>query len=67
VRRVVVGDAPVAIAVGAEEVWVANRTDGTVSRIDPGANAVDKSIRVGGAPIDVVAGLGAVWLVRQTG
>jgi YVTN family beta-propeller protein len=55
-----------AIAVGADGIWVANRADGTVSRIDPGRNAVDKTIRVGAEPIDLVAGLGAVWVVRRT-
>jgi YVTN family beta-propeller protein len=66
VERVAVGDAPVAIAVGADAVWVANRADRTVSRIDPRRNAVVKTIDVGAEPVDLVAGLGAVWVVRRT-
>jgi streptogramin lyase len=66
VQSVEVGDAPVAIAVGADVVWVANRADGAVSRVDPRRNAVVGTTRVGAEPVDLVAGLGAVWLVRQT-
>jgi YVTN family beta-propeller protein len=66
-QRINVGHPPTAIAVGADSVWVANRADGTVSRIDPRRNAVEKTIRVGAEPIDLVAGLGAVWVVRRTG
>jgi YVTN family beta-propeller protein len=63
-QRIEVGDAPTAIAVGADAVWVANRADGTLSRIDPRRNAVDKTIQVGAEPLDLVAGVGAVWVVR---
>jgi YVTN family beta-propeller protein len=60
-----VGDAPVGIAFGEEAVWVANADDGTVMRIDPGSNAVVKTIPVGGRPVGVVVSDGRVWVTVQ--
>jgi hypothetical protein len=54
-----------AIAVGEGAVWSANRIDGTVSRIDPQALAVTKTVSVRGSPIDLTAGEGAVWVVSS--
>jgi YVTN family beta-propeller protein len=51
--------------VGSDQVWVANRGDGTVARIDPRRNVVLRTIAVGARPIDLAVGLGAVWVVRQ--
>ncbi len=46
-------------------VWVANRLDGTVSRIDPATNSVSATIpEVGANPTAVAAGLGAVWVAN---
>ena len=45
--QIPVGDEPVAVAVGAGSVWVANAGDGTVSRIDPATRKVVKTIEVG--------------------
>ena len=42
--------------------WVANRDDGTVTRIDAATGAVSDTVRVGGSPVAVAAGLGAIWV-----
>jgi YVTN family beta-propeller protein len=41
---------------------VANRDDGTLSRIDPSTNRVVATIHVGGQPESVAVGGGAVWV-----
>ena len=56
-----VGRAPGAIAAGAGSLWVANRLDGTVSRIDRGRDEV-VTIPVGGAPSAVAFGAGSLWV-----
>jgi len=58
---------PIAIAVGEGAVWVANRINGTVSRIDPEDGTVDETIEVGGNPSGIAAGEGAVWVADSTG
>jgi YVTN family beta-propeller protein len=60
-----VGDGPVAVAVGAGGVWVANSRDGTVSRIDPQSNTVVATIRIGNSPQGIAVGAGAVWVSVQ--
>jgi len=50
------------LAVGEGAVWVTNRVDGTVSRIDPVSGEVTDTIPVGGDPIRVAVGEGAVWV-----
>ena len=62
VRAIGVGNGPAAIAVGYGGVWVANRDDGTVTRIDAATDAVTDTVRVGGSPGAVAAGLGAIWV-----
>jgi YVTN family beta-propeller protein len=59
---IAVGDAPASIAVDGNAVWVANRGDGTVSRIDPGTGRVVRTIKVGKGVDGVAAGEGAVWV-----
>jgi peptide/nickel transport system substrate-binding protein len=46
---------------------VANRDDGTVSRIDPKTNAVVETIDVGNAPAGIVVAAGSVWVTNQAG
>ena len=46
---------------GEGAVWVVNRHDGTLSRIDPATNTVTGTVRVGSDPTAVAAG-GAVWV-----
>ncbi|MGH2966891.1 MAG: protein kinase domain-containing protein [Solirubrobacterales bacterium] len=63
--------APIEIPVGADPtdidfdqygVWVVNRDDGTVSRIDPETNAVNATVKVGPGPTAIATGAGAVWV-----
>jgi YVTN family beta-propeller protein len=50
------------VAVGAGAVWVVNRNDGTVSRIDPDRNEVVATIAIGREPRRIAAGGKAVWV-----
>jgi YVTN family beta-propeller protein len=60
------------LAAGAGAIWVANRSDGTVSRIDPATNAVVAVIQVGDASrspdqprlSDITVGEAYVWVAR---
>jgi YVTN family beta-propeller protein len=61
-----VGDRPVAVAVDANAVWVANAGDGTVSRIDPETSEVVATIDVGPAPAGVAVAHGLVWVTVQS-
>jgi YVTN family beta-propeller protein len=45
-------------------VWVANTNDGTVSRIDPETNKVER-IEVGNAPAGIAYWRGRVWVSVQ--
>ncbi|HKN79931.1 MAG TPA: ABC transporter substrate-binding protein, partial [Actinomycetota bacterium] len=56
-----VGNGPAGIAAGEGAVWVANRFDGTISRIDPDTNEV-KEIPVGPDPRGIAVGFGDVWV-----
>jgi DNA-binding SARP family transcriptional activator len=47
VRTIDVGHRPTAIAYGDGAVWVANQVDHTISQIDPAANAVVKTFKLG--------------------
>lgn len=62
------GRMPVAVAVGAEAVWVADAGRGTLLKIDPERRRrTGQPIPVGPAPFAVAVGEGAVWVVGQTG
>jgi YVTN family beta-propeller protein len=56
-----VGSGPEAVVAGAGSVWVANRLDGTVARIDRGRNEV-VTIDVGGEPTGLAYGEGSLWV-----
>lgn len=62
VDRVAVGGRPVAVAVGAGSVWVANADDGTLSKIDPHERKVVARIGLGVPASDVAVGEGSVWV-----
>ena len=64
-RQIPVGNGPTAVAFGAGAVWVANRYDGTVSRIDPETHEVVKTIEVGNAPSGIAVSDGRVWVSVQ--
>ena len=59
-----VGNDPHAITAAAGAIWVTNRQDGTVSKIDPRAQAVIDTIRVGHAPNAIAAGGTDVWVAN---
>jgi peptide/nickel transport system substrate-binding protein len=61
-----VGHGPQALAAGAGSVWVANRLDGTVSRIDRGRDEV-VTIDVGGEPTGLAFGAGSLWVADGQG
>jgi ABC-type transport system substrate-binding protein/class 3 adenylate cyclase len=58
-----VGNDPSAIAAGAGSVWVTNRSDGTVTRIDP-TTLVPKTIPVGHGPSAVVVNAAGAWIAN---
>ena len=60
-----VGNGPDAIAVGEGAVWVADRRDGAVVRIDPATNSVTTMIQVGRGPTGIATGLGSVWVANS--
>ncbi|MGH2714081.1 MAG: ABC transporter substrate-binding protein [Thermoleophilaceae bacterium] len=61
------GNRPTSIALGEGAVWVSNRDDGTVSRIDPGTDSVTDTVRVGGSPEAIAAGEGSIWVADTAG
>ena len=62
-----VGRQPTAIAFANGAVWVSNRGDHTISRIDPAKNAVTKTIKLGAdsIPVAIAAGDGKLWVAVQ--
>ena len=60
-----VGATPTAVAAGEGAYWVTNADGHTVSRIDPGTNAVVDTIPVGNGPSGIATGAGAVWVVNS--
>jgi serine/threonine-protein kinase len=57
-----VGDGPVHLAIGEGAVWVVNRLDASVTRIDQESGEVVATIDVGNDPQRVAAGEGSVWV-----
>jgi YVTN family beta-propeller protein len=60
-----VGRAPADIAYGEGSVWVANRGDGTISKIDPARHRVTMTIHLGYRPAGLAVGAGAVWATTR--
>ncbi len=58
-----VGNDPSAIAAGAGSVWVTNRADGTVTRIDP-TTLVTTTIPVGHGPAAVAVNAAGAWVAN---
>ena len=64
--KVEVGDRPEAISLGKQLVWVANRNDGTVNRIDRASPAlVGGPIGVGREPAGIFVGRRFVWVTNS--
>jgi DNA-binding SARP family transcriptional activator/DNA-binding beta-propeller fold protein YncE len=57
-----VGARPVALAAGADAVWVVNADDGTLSRIDPKTAREVARIGVGTEEAGLAIGYGSVWV-----
>jgi peptide/nickel transport system substrate-binding protein len=66
VASIPVGEGPAAIAAGEGSVWVLNRSEATVTRIDPAERRLIDTIPVGTDPSGIAVGHGAVW-VANTG
>jgi DNA-binding SARP family transcriptional activator/streptogramin lyase len=64
VGEIPVGDRPTGPAVGEGSVWVGNRDDNTLLRIDPKSLDV-RTIGLGVEPIDVEVGAGSVWVLSD--
>jgi ABC-type transport system substrate-binding protein/DNA-binding beta-propeller fold protein YncE len=60
------GRGPEAIAAGGGSLWVANRLDGTLSRIPHGRSEV-VTIDVGGEPTGLAYGAGSLWVADGQG
>jgi YVTN family beta-propeller protein len=60
-----VGATPTGVAVGEGAYWVTNGEGHSVSRVDPGTNAVLQTIPVGDGPSGIATGAGAVWVVNS--
>ena len=63
VAQVPVGVRPGGVVSAAGSLWVANLDDRTVSRIDPGSAALQRTIEVPDVPNAIVAGADSVWVV----
>jgi YVTN family beta-propeller protein len=55
----------VGLAIAHGSVWVVNRVDETVSRIDPTTSAVVATIPVGTTPVNVAASADAIWVTNS--
>jgi YVTN family beta-propeller protein len=64
-RRIPVGSFSVGLAVGFGSVWVVERGDDTVRRIDPVTGRTQRVIAVGHVPADAAIGQGSVWVTSQ--
>ena len=66
VKTIPVGRNPVQVAFGNEALWVTNKDDGTVSRIDlRGQGNSVKTIRVGEEPYGIAFGEGFAWVTNS--
>jgi YVTN family beta-propeller protein len=64
-RRIPVGSFTVGVAAGFGSVWVTERGDDTVRRIDPVTGRTQRVIAVGHLPADVAVAQGSVWVTSQ--
>jgi YVTN family beta-propeller protein len=64
-RRIPVGSFTVGIAAGFGSVWVVEREDDTVRRIDPVTGRTQRVIAVGNQPSDVAVAQGSVWVTNH--
>jgi len=60
-----VGTQPDGIALAAGDLWIANTSDGTVTRVDPVDGRTVQVVAVGESPTAVAAGFGSVWVANS--
>ena len=60
-----VGRGPSAIAIGAGRVWIADRLDDQVKRIDPATNSIDGVVPVAGAPSGLAFSGTTLWVTSS--
>ena len=65
VGEIPVGGRPAGPAVGDSSVWVGNRDDNTLLRIDASSFDVVRTIGLSAAPTDVELGAGSVWVLSD--
>jgi len=65
--HVPVGAQPVAVAVAAGSLWVANLGDRTVTRVDLASHEVVREIPIGGPPTALAATSSGVWVTDAAG
>jgi streptogramin lyase len=61
-ETIAVGSDPVAVVVVGGSVWVADRSDGVIERVDPGLNRVVATIAVGAKPTAIVSDHDGIWV-----
>jgi DNA-binding beta-propeller fold protein YncE len=59
---IAVGSDPVSVAVAADSVWVADRSDGIIERVDPARDRVVDTIAVGAKPTALAYDEDGVWV-----
>src|SRR5262245_3677932 len=64
-KRIRVGSFPTGVATGFGSVWVGERGDDTVRRIDPITGRSQRVISVGSVPIDIAVDPGSVWVTNH--
>ncbi len=66
-QRIPVGNGPSGIAISPGAVWVTNRLDDTVTKIDSKSGKVLRAqLNAGASPSDIAYGLGALWIANES-
>src|SRR5207244_1148758 len=65
VRRIHMGQHPVALAAAAGSIWVVDETGKTVSRIDPVTGNVAAIIQAGSDPVAIAGDDESIWVVDR--
>ena len=60
-----VGDTPSSVTQVGRDLWVANRGEATVSRVDLAQGRVVRTIPVPGTPLGITSGDGSVWVMNS--
>jgi YVTN family beta-propeller protein len=66
VEEIPVGARPSGIAVGEGAIWVGNRDDNTLLRIDPRSREIVRTIGLAAEPREVVVAAGGVWITTDS-